>query len=146
MFQSNHCSVPQASCGQCPIGDTTRRRGFQSRSFPSRLNRRFIRSVFMNMKNKLGVGWLALAAVLVLADRSRGEDVKLDLPAMGGAAVSPDGATLVVSLTAKAELVYIDTVTGKEGKRVSLEFQPTQLAWGDKVLFAGQKGSGVVHV
>src|SRR6516162_2993981 len=111
--------APQASCGQCPIGDTTRRTGFQGRSFPSRLNRRFIRSVFMNMKNKLGVGWLALAAVLVLADRSRGEDIKLDLPAMGGAAVSPDGATLVVSLTGKAELVYIDTVTGKEGKRVS---------------------------
>ena len=100
----------------------------------------------MSMKNKLGVGWLAVAAVLALADRSRGADVKFDLPAMGGAAVSPDGATLVVSLTAKAELVYIDTVAAKEGKRVSLDFQPTLLAWGDKVLFAGQKSSGVVHI
>jgi len=100
----------------------------------------------MSMKYKPGVVWLALAAVLALAGGSRGEDVKFELPAMGGAAVSPDGVTLVVSLTAKAELVYVDTVAGKEARRVSLDFQPTVLAWGDKVLFAGQKGSGVVHV
>ena len=100
----------------------------------------------MSMKNKLGVGWLALAAVLALAGRGRAAEVKFDLPAMGGGAVSPDGTTLVVSLPAKAELVYIDTVAGKEVKRVSVDFKPTQLAWGDKVLFAGQKDSGVVHV
>jgi hypothetical protein len=100
----------------------------------------------MGRKNGLGVGWLAVAAVIAFAGRSWGADAKFELPAMGGCAVSPDGATLVVSLTAKAELVYIDAAAGKEGKRVSLEFQPTQLAWGDKVLFAAQKGSGVVHV
>jgi hypothetical protein len=100
----------------------------------------------MSMKNRLGVGWVALAAVLLLANSTYGEDTKLDLPAMGGGTVSPDGVTLVVSLTAKAELVYIDTVAGKEDKRFTLEFQPTQLAWGDKVLFVAQKGSGVVHV
>jgi hypothetical protein len=100
----------------------------------------------MSMKSRSSVGWVALAVALLLANSSYGEDTKLDLPAMGGFAVSPDGATLVVSLTAKAELVYVDTGAGKEGKRVSLEFQPTILAWGDKVLFAAQKGSGVVHV
>jgi hypothetical protein len=100
----------------------------------------------MRQMSRPAVGWFALAAMILLAGRGRAEDAKFDLPAMGGGAVSPDGGTLVVSLTAKAELVYIDTAAGKEGKRVSLEFQPTVLAWGDKVLFAGQKGSGVVHV
>jgi hypothetical protein len=101
---------------------------------------------FMSMKNKFGLGWIALAAVLLLAGRSFGEDTTINLPAMGGFAASSDGGTLVVSLTAKAELVYIDTVAGKEDKRISVEFQPTQMAWGDKVLFVAQKGSGIVHV
>ena len=97
-------------------------------------------------KLKLAVVGIALASIFLFADRSRGEDVKFDLPALGGGAVSPDGTTLVVSLTAKTELVLIDTIAGKEGKRITLEFQPTVLAWGDKVIFAGQKGSGVVHI
>ena len=94
------------------------------------------------------VRWMCAVflAALALANGSRGEDTKFDLPAMGGFAVSADGGTLVVSLTAKTELVYIDTAAGKETKRVSLDFQPTELVWGDKVLFAAQKGSGVVHV
>lgn len=100
---------------------------------------------FMMMK-KLGVGGIALALVLFVANRGSAEDAKFDLGAMGGGAVSPDGVTLVVSLTAKAELVFFDTDAGKETKRVSVDFQPTVLAWGDKVVFAGQKGSGVVHV
>ncbi len=99
----------------------------------------------MSKKNN-GLGWVALAAVFLLTSRSYGEDTKFELPAMGGFAVSSDGGKLIVSLTAKAELVYIDTVAGKEDKRVSVEFQPTQMAWGDKVLFVAQKGSGVVHV
>jgi hypothetical protein len=65
---------------------------------------------------------------------------------MGGFAVSPDNATLVVSLTAKTELVFYDTLAGKETKRVTVEFQPTQMVWGDKVLFVAQKASGIVHV
>jgi len=97
-------------------------------------------------KLRAAVFGIGLTSIFFLADRSCGEDVKFDLPAMGGGAVSPDGTTLVVSLTAKTELVLIDTVTGKEGKRITLEFQPTVLAWGDKVIFAGQKGSGVVHI
>ncbi len=100
----------------------------------------------MSLKNTFRVGWASLAVVLLLACRSYGDDAKFDLPAMGGFAVSSDGGTLVVSLTAKKQLVYIDTVAGKEDKKVSVEFQPTQMAWGDKVLFAAEKGSGVVHV
>src|SRR5689334_16669775 len=87
------------------------------------------------------------AAILVLAvDRGRGGEVKFDLPAIGGGSASPDGSTLVVSLTTKTQLVYYDTAAGKEAKRVTVEFQPTAVAWGGKVLFVAQKASGLVHV
>jgi len=65
---------------------------------------------------------------------------------MGGYAVSPDNTTLVVSLTAKTQLVFFDTMTGKESKRVTVEFQPTQMVWSDKVIFAARKSSGLVHI
>ncbi len=90
-------------------------------------------------------GWVALVAA-VFVSGSYGADVTFELPAMGGCAVSPDNATLVVSLTAQTELVFYDTLAGKETRRVKVEFQPTQMAWGDKVLFVAQKGSGQVHV
>lgn len=100
----------------------------------------------MSVTKKTVVSGVALVGLLLLGNSSRGEDTKFDLPAMGGGAGSPDGAKLVVALTAKTELVFIDAVAGKELKRVALEFQPTVVAWGDKVLFVGQKGSGVVHI
>jgi hypothetical protein len=83
---------------------------------------------------RLGAAMLA-ALVFVSAGRS---DDQFDLAAIGGSAVSPDNTVLVVSQPAKTELVYIDTVAGKELKRVKVEFQPTELVWGDKVIFAAQ--------
>src|SRR5437899_7304991 len=94
--------------------------------------------------------WMRVALVTVVAavcfNVSQGGETKFNLPAMGGFAVSPDNSTLVVSLTAKAELVFYDTIAGKEKKRVTVEFQPTQMVWGDKVLFVAQKASGQVHI
>jgi hypothetical protein len=73
--------------------------------------------------------------------------VNLDaLPALGGFAVSSDNSILVVSLTSKAQLLYYDTVAGRAVKLLDVEFQPTQLAWHGKILFAAQKGSGLVHI
>jgi hypothetical protein len=89
---------------------------------------------------------IGLFVAIIFVNASQGQEAKFDLPAMGGFAVSADGSTLVVSLTAKTELVYYDTVAGKETKRVKVEFQPTELVWSDKVLFAAQKGSGLVHI
>src|SRR5437879_2108388 len=93
----------------------------------------------------MSVGWVAVVAT-VFVSGSHGQEATFQLPAMGGFAVSPDNSKLVVSLTAKTELVYFDTVACKETKRVAVEFQPTQMAWGDKVLFVAQKASGLVHV
>jgi hypothetical protein len=86
-----------------------------------------------------------LSAMLSVAS-SRAQEPQFDLPAMGGFAVSNDNSTLVVSLTAKTSLVYFDTKAGKEAKRVTVEFQPTQLAWDGKFIFAAQKSSGQVHI
>jgi hypothetical protein len=88
---------------------------------------------------------VALVAA-VFASASEGEETAFNLAGMGGFAVSPDNSTLAVSLTAKTELVFFDTIAGKETKRVTVEFQPTQMAWSDKVLFVAQKSSGIVHV
>ena len=94
--------------------------------------------------------WMKIMAVALVAatfvSRGSGQEPTFNLSGMGGGAVSPDNVTLVVSLTSKAELVYIDTVAGKETKRVTVEFQPTQMAWSGKVLFVAQKASGTVHV
>lgn len=96
-------------------------------------------------RNWMRVG-LVVLVVAVFVSGSDGQEAKFNLPGMGGFAVSPDNSTLVVSLTAKTELVFFDTLAGKETKRITVEFQPTQMAWGDKVLFVGQKASGIVHV
>jgi S1-C subfamily serine protease len=77
---------------------------------------------------------------------AEGAPATFNLPGMGGFAVSNDNSTLVVSLTSKTELVFFDTLAGKESKRVTVEFQPTQIAWSGNVLFVAQKGSGIVHL
>jgi hypothetical protein len=88
---------------------------------------------------------LALFVGILFLGRGLAED-RFELPAMGGCAVSPDGSTLVVSLPSKAQLVFFDTEAGKETKRAKVDFQPTQLCWGNDVIFAAQKSSGLVHV
>jgi hypothetical protein len=88
----------------------------------------------------------AVLAVLTSASIGSAQDAQLELAAIGGAAVAPDNTILVVSQPVKTELVYFDTVAGKELKRVKVEFQPTELVWGDKVIFAAQKSSGQVHI
>jgi hypothetical protein len=96
-------------------------------------------------KNRMTVGLVALVAT-VLVSGSYGQEATFNLSGMGGFAVSPDNATLVVALTARTELVFFDTLAGKESRRVTVEFQPTQMAWSDKVLFVAQKASGQVHI
>jgi hypothetical protein len=73
-------------------------------------------------------------------------NAEFELAGVGGFAMSPDNVTLAVGLTQKPELVYIDTVAGKELKRIAVEFAPGAMAWQDKVLFVSQKTGGVVHV
>ncbi len=87
-----------------------------------------------------------LAAVAIILSGPSRASAQVNLGAVGGFAVSPDNTTLVVSLPDKTELVYFDTVKGKESKRVSVEFAPDKLAWQGKTLFASQKSGGIVHI
>ncbi len=91
---------------------------------------------------------LTVAPILLLAalayGPARGEAVKV--PPVGGAALLPDGQTLVLSAPNDAALVYIDTAAEKEAKRVEVDFKPAALAvQGDK-LFAAAQGTAAVHV
>src|SRR5271170_3565037 len=73
-------------------------------------------------------------------------NVELALPRIGGWVVLPDGVTLIVALPDDEKLAYIDTVAGKELKRVKLPFKPDRLAVQGKRLFASVEGVGSVHV
>jgi hypothetical protein len=69
----------------------------------------------------------------------------LSLPFPSGWVLAPDGVTLIVALGEQAQLVYFDTVAGKEVKRVDLDFQPGNLAVQSQTLFAATRGASAVH-
>src|SRR5262249_1746557 len=69
----------------------------------------------------------------------------LRLPPPSGWIMMPDGVTLIVSLAEKAQLVYIDTLAGKEIKRVDVDFKPGDLALQGETLFAAFKGASTVY-
>jgi DNA-binding beta-propeller fold protein YncE len=95
---------------------------------------------------RCGKGTLVLAVALITASLASGE-VSVKLPSMaGGAVMSPDNKTLIVSLPASGALLYFDTMGDKELKRVELDFQPGAMAIQGKSLFVTGKGSAVVHV
>jgi hypothetical protein len=59
--------------------------------------------------------------------------------------MTPDNTTLIVSVPSAAQLVYYDTVANREIKKVNVDFQPTVLALQGRTLFAGARGSAIVH-
>jgi hypothetical protein len=89
---------------------------------------------------------ITMALAALLSAPIHAQDSRLDLAGIGGFAVTPDNVTLIIAVTSKTELVYYDTVAGKESKRVKVEFQPTRMALSGNVLFVAQKGSGIVHI
>jgi hypothetical protein len=73
-------------------------------------------------------------------------DPGLALPNLSGWVMLPDGDTLIVALPDEATLVYIDTDSNKESKRIKLSFKPDCLAVQGKRLFASAQGVSAVHV
>ena len=59
--------------------------------------------------------------------------------------VTPDLVHLVVSQPDSAELVFFDTVTEREARRIEVEFAPGALAFKDNSLFVAGKGSSIVY-
>jgi DNA-binding beta-propeller fold protein YncE len=88
---------------------------------------------------------VALALLCSFPALARGQS-SLNLPSYGGAVLTPDTKTLIVSSPVSGNLVYFDAVAGKELKRVEMDFQPAALASQGKKLFVAAKGGAVVHV
>ncbi|HEV3082522.1 MAG TPA: hypothetical protein VGY66_22255 [Gemmataceae bacterium] len=86
--------------------------------------------------------FLAAPSAAVGADDSE----SLDLPAISGWVMTPDGQTLIVSTGSGGEIIYVDTVAGKVGKHVELDFQPTALAVQGDELIAANKGAAQLRV
>ncbi len=74
------------------------------------------------------------------------EPPSFKVASFGGAVLLADGSTLVVSSPGSGELVYIDTVKGKEIKRVEAEFKPGALALRGTTLFAAAQGDPSIHI
>src|SRR5262245_43550816 len=93
---------------------------------------------------------LILVALSAVATTAVAQEAGLDhtmyrMGIPGGFAVTPDLVGLVVSQPESVELVYFNTLTEKEVKRVEMDFKPGALAIKEKTLFAAGKGSSVVY-
>lgn len=64
----------------------------------------------------------------------------------GGWVMTSDNVTLILSIPARAELMYFDTMADKESNRVSLDFKPKDMALCGKHLIVAQKGASILHV
>lgn len=71
---------------------------------------------------------------------------KTSLPSLDAMVMARDGKTLIVSVPSAGQLVYFDTMTEKELKKMEVEFQPGALALQANKLFAASKGSPTIHV
>jgi hypothetical protein len=70
----------------------------------------------------------------------------LDMPSIGGWVMHPDGATLIVFRPDQAKLVFIDTIAGRELKRIEPPTRPDILAVQGKRLFVATQEASTVHV
>jgi hypothetical protein len=89
---------------------------------------------------------LLFAAILATVSAGSAAGAGFKLGVAGGAVVTPDTTTVIVSVPSAATLVYYDAEAEKELKKVELEFKPLALAVQGKTLFASAKGAAVVHV
>jgi hypothetical protein len=88
---------------------------------------------------------LSLALLFGMGSVALG-DATFPLKGVGGATMTPDNKTLVVSVPHQAALIFYDTLADKETKRLEVDFQPTHLAAQNGKLFAAVKGSAAVRV
>lgn len=98
------------------------------------------------MKRFLLLSAIAAALASAIQAQESGLDhtmYRMGIP--GGFAVTSDMVGLVVSQPDSVELVYFNTLTEKEVKRVEMDFKPGALAIKEKTLFAAGKGSSVVY-
>jgi DNA-binding beta-propeller fold protein YncE len=90
----------------------------------------------------------ALAALALASVAAPAADYGLvKVPPLGGWVLATDGTTLILSVTDKAQLVYVDTAAEKVLKTVDVDFKPTCLACrGDKLYACGKGTSSVFEL
>ena len=98
------------------------------------------------MKLKLAGSFLiAMMTIAIPAAAARGQ-ASFKMGPIGGAVMTPDNKTLIVSITTEAKLAFFDTVNDKEIKKVEMDYQPTVLAIQGKKLIVATKGSPILRV
>lgn len=68
-----------------------------------------------------------------------------EIPSVGGWAMAPDLVTLIVSSPETGELYFIDSVTAKDTRTVSVPFKPDRIALQGEQVFASVQGSALVY-
>jgi hypothetical protein len=96
---------------------------------------------FMARVNNAGIE----AYVIEVVDTTDYHMTLLSLSPPSSWVMTADNVTLIVALGDKGQLVYFDTVTNKEVKRVEVDFQPGALALQGDTLFAAAKGGSQVY-
>jgi hypothetical protein len=93
-----------------------------------------------------------LSAILVFSDGGvttasdeAAQRTNLSIGPIGDWALAADNATLIVSRPNAAELVYLDTFSHVELKRIEVDFAPNQLAIQNDTLFASVRGASIVY-
>ncbi len=64
---------------------------------------------------------------------------------VAGWLLTPDSVTLVVAIPSKAQLIFVDTVAGKESRRLELDFKPGAIALQGDLIYAAGEGSTLVY-
>ena len=89
---------------------------------------------------------MILIATLVQGNANPGRaDFKIAESGISDAVVTPDGKTLIYSVPSKGELVFVDTLTETEVKRVEVEFKPDLLACQQDWLYVTKMGAPAIY-
>ena len=90
-------------------------------------------------------GLTLLAASAEFAAAQQLDHTFYRLPAPAGFVVTPQLTGLVVSLPGTTELVYFNTLTEQETKRVTLDFKPGAMCLQGRTLYVAAQGAALVY-
>jgi hypothetical protein len=99
------------------------------------------------MRRYLFLGILVLTPVTARFTHAAeiSEPVTRRIGKIGGWLLAPDQETLMLAETVKKAIVFIDTTSGNEVRRLPLDFEPGALALQKETLFVARNGSSIVY-
>ncbi len=69
----------------------------------------------------------------------------IEFPKVAGWCLTPDNVTLVLSIPSQAQFIFVDTVAGKESRRLDLDFKPGPIALQGDLIYAAGEGTTLVY-